>query len=279
MLKKHKKLFIALTVIALLIASALAVAFSHELFTTLPQDLSLFSHMENAPMLVAHRGLSSLYPENSIPAFEGADEYGFDGYELDIHTTKDGEWVVIHDDTVDKMTDGTGDVESFTLEEINKLVIDSGNGIEKYENLKVPVFTQALDTCADSDIIPFIEIKKCDVRYLPELKNILDEYGLSEKAVLISFEKEYLEKYRELDKNIEIMLLKGTPDEADVDWCIKYNAGLDFGYYSLHKVTDVLKKARENGVRLGAWTVDNTAYMDVMVLFGVEVITTNKILP
>lgn len=279
MFKKHKKLIISLTAVFLFILSALAVALSHELFTTLPQSLAVSSHTKSAPMMVAHRGLSSLYPENSLPAFEGAAEYGFDGYELDIHTTKDGEWVVIHDDTVDKMTDGTGDVDSFTFEELRKLSLDSGNGIENHENLQIPTLEESLEICNSSDIIPFIEIKKCDVKYLPELKDILENYNLSQKAVLISFEREYLEKYRELDEKTEIMLLKGTPSTEDVDWCIENKAGLDFGYYSLYKVTKVLKYAKEKGVRLGAWTVDNTAYMDVMVLFGVEVITTNKILP
>lgn len=279
MLKKHKKLIIVISVVVLFILSGLAVALSHELFTTLPEALAISSHTKNAPVMVAHRGLSSLYPENTIPAFIGADEYGFDGYEFDIHTTKDGEWVVIHDDTVDAMTDTSGEVESFTLSEIKDLTLDSGNGIENYESLRIPTLRETLESCIKSDIIPVIEIKKCDVKYLPSLQDILEEYGLTEKAILISFEREYLEEYRKLDEEIEIMLLKGTPDMEDIQWCIDNNAGLDFAFYGLFGSVKELNFAKDNGVRLGAWTVDNTAYMDVLVLFGVEVITTNKILP
>ncbi len=279
MLRKHKKLFISVLVILVFVLSAVSVALSHELFTTLPASLAISSHTKNPPMSVAHRGLSSLYPENSLPALEGAAEYGFDGYEFDIHTTKDGKWVVIHDDTVDSMTASTGDVDSFTLDEIRSLTLDSGNGIENYDKLRIPTLEEALDVCKGSEIVPVIEIKKCDLKYLPGLKAILDEYKLSEKAILISFEREYLEKYRELDSSIEIMLLKGTPDTDDVDWCITHKAGLDFCYYNVYKITKVLSYAKKNGIKLGAWTVDNTAYMDVLALLGAEVITTNKILP
>lgn len=77
--------------------------------------LSVSAHTASAPLMIAHRGFSSIYPQNTLPASESAVKEGFDGYELDIHTTKDGKWAVIHNDTVDAMTDGTGNVEDFTL--------------------------------------------------------------------------------------------------------------------------------------------------------------------
>lgn len=278
-MKKHKKLITALVIVFGIVVSGLGVGLGHMLFTTLPVSLAVSSHTAKAPLMVAHRGLSSLYPENSMPALEGAAEYGFDGYEFDVHTTKDGEWVVIHDDTVDNMTAESGDVDCFTFEEIRAMRLDNGNGIENYPDEKIPTLREALEVYADSGIIPVIEIKKCDVKYLPDFIKILDEYKVKDKAVIISFTAEYLEKYRELDKDAEIMLLKGTPSKEDVDWCVEYSAGLDFGFYNVYKCTDALSYAREKGVKLGVWTVDNTAYMDVMVMLGAELITTNKILP
>ena len=278
-MKKHKKLLLAVVIVLVIVVSGVGVGLGHELFTTLPSSLAISSHTDKAPLMVAHRGLSSLYPENSIPALEAAAEYGFDGYEFDVHTTKDGKWVVIHDDTVDNMTAESGDVESFTFEEIRKMKLDNGNGIEDYPDEKIPTLEEALEIYKNSGITPIIEIKKCDVQYLPSFTEILEKYGVKDKAVIISFTREYLEKYRELDKDAEIMLLKGTPEKDDVDWCIEYSAGLDFGYYNVYKCSDVLSYAREKGVKLGVWTVDNTAYMDVMVMLGAEIITTNKILP
>ncbi len=277
--KTVKKILCTLIAIVLFASSVLAVAFSHELFTTLPSALAITSHTDKAPMMVAHRGLSSLYPENSIPAFYGAAEYGFDGYELDVHTTSDGRWVVIHDDTVDNMTSASGDVDSFTFDEIRKLSLDNGNGIENYERLQIPTLEEALNVYKETGIIPIIEIKRCDVQYLPEFIDILRSYELIGKAVIISFEKPYLEEFRRLDNESEMMLLKGTPDNSDVDWCTEYNAGLDMGYYNYYKCFRTVSYAKDKGVKLGVWTVDNTAYFDVMVLAGMEIVTTNKILP
>lgn len=278
MLRKNKKLLIIVPFI--LIISVVAILFGHIPFKTLPLSLTLASKTDRSPFMVAHRGLSSLYPENSLPAFEGAVNEGFYGYELDIHTTKDGEWVVIHDDTVDAMTDGSGEVESFSFEQTQELTLDSGNGIGSYPNMKIPTLKQALHYAVEEDIVPFIEIKKCDPKLLPTLKELLDEMKLSDKAVLISFDREYLEIYRQLDGNAEIMLLKSTPEKSDVDWCVEHNAALDFGQHSFYKIAEVMKYAKEKGVELGAWTVDNTAILDLLVFFyDVKYITTNKILP
>ena len=276
---KKKKKTVALAVVASVVAALLLIFLPCSLMTTVDNSLSIASHTDKAPLMVAHRGLSSLAPENSLPAFSLAAEYGFDGYEFDVHTTKDGKWVVIHDDTVDKMTAESGEVENFTLKQIRKLQLDAGNGIENYDGLTVPTLEEALEINLDKNIFPVIEIKKCDAKYLPDLKEMLDGYGLSDKAVIISFEKEYLEKYRELDEDIQMLYLSSAPTKEDIDWCIEKNAGINFYFGNLYKSASALRYARENDVTVGAWTVDNTVFEDVMVLFGVEIITTNKLLP
>ncbi len=274
-----KKLKTALIFLTAIILAVVLIIVPCDKATTVSNSFSISAHIAPETLMVAHRGFSSLYPENTLPAFEGAAEAGFDGYEFDIHTTADGKWVVIHDDTVDKMTDGTGNVEDFTLKEIRSLKIDGGNGIEGWTELRVPTLTEALALCDSSDIIPVIEIKKCDVKYLPDLKAYLDGKGLSDRAVIISFTKEYLEAYRELDGDIQMYLLSNDFTKEDVDWCIENNFGINFNYLLLYKYADAVLYAKKQGVKLAAWTVDNTVFKDVMVLFGADVITTNKITP
>ena len=276
MKKKTAKIAVPIVMLILIVVG---IIYAGDLFGTLPSGLMLGMHGDSAPTLVAHRGLSSIYPQNTIPAFEGAAEYGFTYYELDVHTTKDGEWVVIHDDTVDDMTNGEGEVEAFTLEEIRKLKIDNGNGIEKYENLVVPTLRESLDVCKATGILPVIELKKCDVQYLPALIAMLEEYGISDGAKIISFNEGYIEEYRRLDSEIDILYLANDPSVEDIDWCIENNFGINFNCWNLYKCIDAVRYARKNGVKIAAWTVDNTIFADVMVLFGAEYITTNKILP
>ncbi len=273
---KSKQFLIAFGVTVLLLA---VIILPCKIAPTVSNSLSVTAHTAPETLMVAHRGFSSIYPENTLPAFEGAAEAGFDGYELDVHTTKDGKWVVIHDDTVDKMTDSTGEVENFTFEEIRKLKIDGGNGIKNYPELKIPTLEEALAVCDSYDIFPVIEIKKCDVKYLPSLKEYLDGKGLSEKAVIISFTKEYMEAYRTLDSEIEMLYLSHNPSKEDIDWCEENNFGINYNHKKLYKCVGAVLYAKEKGVKIASWTVDNTLYKDIMVLFGSEIITTNKIKP
>lgn len=277
--KTKKRLLIAFVTVLCMALGVAAIMVPHMYIPRISDSLSISSHTSHQPMMVAHRGLSGIAPQNSIPAVEKAIEYGYDGCEFDIHTTKDGQWVVIHNDTVDAMTDGEGNVADFTLEEIRKLKLDSGNGIEDYENLLVPTLEEVLEIIAESEIIPVIEIKNCDTQYLPSLKAMLENYGLDKKAEIISFNREYLEAYMAIDEDAQIMLLTGLITEDDVNWCIEKGIDtLNFYYFGFIKGIAGYRLAKKNGIRLAAWTVDNTVYKDVMVLLGVEIITTNKLI-
>lgn len=279
-MKKRKGLKALVILLSALVLAAAVIIVPAKLMPTVKSSLSFTLTGENAPKLAAHRGLSSLYPQNTVPAIEKAAEAGFWGFEIDIHTTKDGEWVVIHNDTVDEMTDGEGEVSSFTLEEIKELYIVNGNGIASCIGTTVPTLKQALAVCQTSDIVPIIEVKNCDTRYFPELVRLLKDEKLDRKAVIISFEEEYLEQLRPLLPEAEMMLLVHTVKKENVDFCLRHGiTGIDYNHKNLYKSVGALKYAKENGLTIGAWTVDNPLYADFAVWFGAELITTNKILP
>ncbi len=279
MLRKFKKIRKVLRVLLIIIILAVAFILVPLKAETANSQYMISMHTDSAPELVAHRGLSSLFPENTIPAFEGAHEYGFNAFELDIHTTKDGEWIVIHDDDVDHMTDGTGAVENFTLEEIRALNIDNGNNIETFKNTIIPTLKEILELCVELNISPVIEIKDCNMQYLPSLKEILDEYELSGKTKIISFTEEYLEEYRKLDSEMEILSLANSPTKEDIDWCIEHNFGINFNHLCLYECFSAIRYAKEKGVTIAVWTVDIPLFADIMVLLGAKYVTTNKILP
>ena len=279
MLKKYKRLrdfTIIVLVIAVLAVIFYVVPVKAE---TINSTILLSSYTQSDMKFIAHRGLSSLYPENTIPAFEGAAEYGFEACELDIHTTKDGEWVVIHDEIVDHMTDGQGAVKDLTLKELSKLRIDSGKHIEDFDNLGIPTLRETLDICKEMGIVPVIEFKGGDLKYLPDLKALLDEYKLSDDAAIISFYKDYLEEYRKLDSEIEMLYLAVAPTKEEIDWCAENNFGINFNCYCLYKSFPAVMYAKEKGITMGAWTVDIPIIADVMALLGVDYLTTNKIIP
>lgn len=279
MLKKYKRLrdfTIIVLVIAVLAVIFYVVPVKAE---TINSTILLSSYTQSDMKFIAHRGLSSLYPENTIPAFEGAAECGFEAFELDVHTTKDGEWVVIHDEIVDHMTDGQGAVKDLTLKELSKLRIDSGKHIEDFDNLGIPTLRETLDICKEMGIVPVIEFKGGDLKYLPDLKALLDEYKLSDDAAIISFYKDYLEEYRKLDSEIEMLYLAVAPTKEEIDWCAENNFGINFNCYCLYKSFPAVMYAKEKGITMGAWTVDIPIIADVMALLGVDYLTTNKIIP
>lgn len=279
-MKRRKGLKVLMIVVAVIAVLVAVIAVPSKVMPTVKSSMSFTLKGENAPKLAAHRGLSALYPQNTLPAIEKAAEYGFWGYEIDIHTTKDGEWVVIHNDTVDDMTDAEGEVSSFTLDEIKEMTIDNGNGIKNFTDLKIPTLQEALAVCEKSDIVPIIEVKNCDTKYFPGLVKLLKSEKLDKKAVIISFEADYLEALRKLLPETEMMLLVHAPTKESIDFCLKNgNTGIDYNHKNLYKSLSALKYAREKGVKIGAWTVDNPLYADFAVRFGAELITTNKIIP
>jgi glycerophosphoryl diester phosphodiesterase len=152
------------------------------LFSPLVLSYSLYLALRQPPpsnpQLIAHRGAhkgkSTPLPENTLAAFRQALDIGVDWLELDVHMTQDGALVVIHDETVDRTTDGTGWVKDMTLEQLRAL--DAGNGE------RIPTFEEVLDLA-----------KEAGVGLLPEIKSPHLYPGLEAKLVQQIVEADYVE--------------------------------------------------------------------------------------
>ena len=113
--------------------------------------------MINMTKNFAHRGFSGKYPENTLLAFSKAIEEGVDGIENDVHLTKDGVLVVMHDELVDRTTNGKGYIKDKTYEELSQL--DASYIFKEYGPQKVPTLREYLELVKDTDIITNIELK------------------------------------------------------------------------------------------------------------------------
>lgn len=158
----------------------------------------------------AHRGCSQHYPENTLLAFEKAVQIkGLTGIELDIQLTKDGHIVVCHDEKVDRTTDGTGELRSFTLNELKKLRIDAGNG--KYE--KIPTIDEVLDLLEDklrTGLKLNIELKNSVIPYEGMEEKIIElvhRRGIQNSIVYSSFSALSIERIRNMDSDAETGIL------------------------------------------------------------------------
>jgi len=146
---------------------------------------------QNNSMIVAgHRGWKSAYPENTLLAFRAALELGVDMLEFDLRLSKDKAVVVIHDETVDRTTDGTGKVSEYTLAELKKLDAGGWFGIV-YEGLKIPTLDELCQLLASyPDVLLNVEVKSG-----PDAKEaadatiaILKEYGYLPRCVFTCFD-------------------------------------------------------------------------------------------
>ena len=228
--------------------------------------------------LTAHRGLSGIAPENTCQAISEAGKAGYYAAEFDIMPTKDGVWVLMHDDTVDRMTDGTGEVSSFTYEELLELKIDSGNGIENYPKLRINTLEEALLKCEDYSMRAMIEIKGGEPEQMAQVLEIVEAANLKTEPLIIDFDSERLEELRALDGDMELWYLVSKIDEEDIEFAKQHNTALAFNFGKIRNY-GMLSDAKNAGIKLAAWTVDILPVADFLISIGVNYITTNRILP
>ncbi len=170
------------------------------------------------PNIWAHRGCSLAYPENTLSAFCAAAEIdGITGIELDVQLTKDNIMVVIHDETVDRTTDGSGNVRDFTLEELKTLAIAGKDGIVEHIPTMEEVCVLLQDYCHRNGLLINIELKNSKIRYegMEEmLLELIQKYDLKDYVIYSSFLPESMGLMKQLDNSVQTGILG-----SDERWC------------------------------------------------------------
>ena len=239
---------------------------------------------ENLPFadkveLVSHRGLGCIAPENTASAFTKAGEYGFKYCECDIHQSADGEFFVSHDATLNRMTDSEGEISEMTSQQILQAGINNGSNAKLYLGEKVPTLSRFLERCAKYGMRPVIEIKQKENFDVKKFCDLLKSKKLDGSAVVIGYNVEYLRKVREFLPKTELQILCRNISEQVIEQAAEIGGcGIDIMQNFL-KDKDLIKRAKEKGLRLNAWTVDSAAALKRMYNLGIDMVTTNCILP
>lgn len=158
--------------------------------------------------LVAHGGLEEFAPYETIPAYTIAGEKGLWANKLDIQETADGYFIMSHDNTVDRMTDGSGRIIDMTLAELMELTVDNGNHLDEYPNEKLVTFEQALEICKKYDMVAMIDMKNiASTASIPRILKILEDYGMIEQTVCqcSAGNRTWLSALRHLNPNIPLL--------------------------------------------------------------------------
>lgn len=229
--------------------------------------------------LYAHRGFRSVAPENTAPAFEEAGKLGMSGAECDVYMTKDGVWVIQHDPITYRMMDCTKMIENNTYEELLQYNTDNGVNIDQYPDLKICTLDEYLDICDKYNMTAIIEIKgKNNTEHYDKIVESVNNHKCP--VVYISFVAENLTKMRALTDAPMFFLVQEIDDESiEIAKSIE-NCGIDFnGNKEKNYENDaaIIKKCQQEGLALGAWTIDDLGTLQALVDLGVEYITTDCI--
>ena len=221
----------------------------------------------------AHRGFSGEYPENTMLAFRKAYESGCQGIELDVHLSKDGYLVIIHDENVDRTTDRIGLVKDFTLDEL--MGMNAGTPF-LFEG--IPSFEEYCIWIQDLPLITNIEIKT-NRYYYPGIEEkvveIIKKYTLEKKVLISSFNHASLWKVKTLNPVLPCAMLINSKGIGNVAHYAKA-MGMEFFHPDGSTLTkEVVKECHAQGIQVNVWTVNDMALLKQVINWGVDGIITN----
>ena len=230
-------------------------------------------------LVLAHRGASTVAPQNTLPAFEKAAELGADGIEFDVQRSADGVPVVIHDMTVDALTDGTGRVSEMTLAQLKEL--DAGSAFDPaFAGERIPTLDEVLAAVGDTLLLN-IELKTYALRDTGLERAVLDlaqRYALGPRVLFSSFNPLVLRRVKRLSPGALVGLLHAPewPLPLRKAWLAPLFP--HEARHPAHTMVDAayMAWAHQRGYRVHTWTVDDVTEMQRLIRLGVDGIITNR---
>ncbi len=226
-----------------------------------------------------HRGAYHFAPENTIKSFELAAKMGADGVELDVQLTRDGEVVVIHDETVDRTSDGSGRVKDHSLAELKRMNFNK-RGIAPPIFMQIPTLTEALELLLPTGLEINIEIKNNRERYEGIEKKALKiagRMGLLKKICWSSFNFYAVRTIKLLEPCARTALLCGGGILATGEICEK--TGAEALHCDIRQLNypGLADDCRHRGVKLRPWCVDKEEDLLLCAKLGADAVITNRI--
>ena len=223
----------------------------------------------------AHRGVTSVAPENTIPAYEEAVRLGYYSAECDIQRTKDGVWVLLHNDTVDKWFCEYGPIKDVTYAEASKYSFKGGSNFWAYDDLRIPTLDEFLDVFVGTNTRPQIEIKAETYDTLHEVVEAVEKKGLVESSIVISFDLQQLREIYKLNDKIELWYLVDRITEENIAEArsISDKVWLSANFDKNDRRS--VQLALDSGIDVSYWTVNTVEDAKMMYDLGVRYLETD----
>ena len=227
--------------------------------------------------MVAHRGLSGIETENSLPSFRRAAGASYFGIETDVHVTKDGYFVAFHDDSTERMAkDGKNFViENTELEKLKTVRFNDKSGLNGENELYIPLLEEYIAVCRDAGKKSVLELKnRFEEKDIVRLVKLIGKLGHLSNMIFISFSDFNCVTLRKLLPDAEIQFLTvNKVDEKLIDFLKKEKLDLDIEYKRLGE--NEIKLLRENGIKVNCWTLDDPDIAEKLAGYGIDYITSN----
>ncbi|WP_096435236.1 glycerophosphodiester phosphodiesterase [Alteribacter populi] len=266
------------------------------LFPVNEREEKAFFTEGNQPLVIAHQGGEQLAPSNTMEAFENARNLGVDVIEFDVHITKDGHLVAIHDSTVDRTTDGVGKVNDLTLEEIKQLdaanYFQDLNGEYSYrgQGVTIPTVEEIFQEFKDMRLN--IELKATnDVERYEEMSErvweLIQEYEMKDQVLMVSFEQDIIDYFTQI--SLGQVAVSGGRQEV-TKYVLLHKLFLN-GLYSpkvdaiqlpteesIFDLVDskLINGAEKLGMDIHYWTINDEGTMRELIELGVDGIITDR---
>lgn len=254
-------------------------------------DFAYYQEKPNRPMVIAHQGGDGLWPGNTLFAFQQAAKLGVDVLEMDLHITKDGVLVIMHDETVDRTTDGSGEIESMTLAEIKQL--DAGYDWSPDEGATFPFRGQGITVPTLDEVFEAfpnyrmtIEIKKTGASMIKPFCEKIREHDMQDQVVVASF---YDDKMKAFRKECPEVATSSAKSETTV--FVLLSKPFLGGFYSptfqalqvpeesggITVMTKAfVRAAHERNLAVEPWTINDAETMKKFIEWGVDGIMTDR---
>lgn len=243
------------------------------------------------PLVIAHQGGDGLWPGNTLYAFERAAELGVDVLEMDLHISKDGVLVLMHDESVDRTTDGAGSIEEMTLAELKTL--DAGYSWSKDDGqtfpfrgqgITIPTLEEIFQAFPDYRIT--IEIKKTENSMAAPFCSMVREYEMQDKILVASFHDERTKEFREVCPEVATSSASQETRVFVLLSKIFYGRLYSPPFFALQvpeessnitvMTEQFVRAAHERNVKVEPWTINDPEQMETYIGWGVDGIITDR---
>ena len=227
--------------------------------------------------VLAHRGFSGAFPQNTMLAFREAEKTGCSGIELDVQMTKDGQLVIIHDEFIDDVTDGKGLVRDYTYEELSKFnAAAKWNGAFGFQ--KIPTFEEYCAWVKNTNLVTNVELKNSIYYYMGLEEKVVEtihRFGLEERIFISSFNHMSLLKVRQLDSTLQLGALVENGGIGNPGYYCK-TFGIDCYHPGIEGLTrEAVENCKKYGIKVNVWTVNQMNDLKNITCWGCDGIITN----